>query len=409
MGCRKAGSVVRLQRLAIVCFEDPRHVTGGVQRRVAAEIEYFAPRGVDVTVITNGSGERTAGRDVTYISVSTPQVVYPLRSLIFSAKASRVLRNLPAFDVIETHHDAGAAGLLSLFHHHRAAGTAFVEVVHGVLRDEYAAIRRYETTFSRGGLAAIGLLPLSWVEQLAARRADAVVAVSEYSAGQIAARYGVPPERIYVVPNGIDTSRYTPSAHKPKIGSPECSVLYVGRFHTRKGVLQLLKAVSTAYITHKNLRRKLVGHGPLEAALRAEAERLRLSEVVDFLGPLDDKAVLEAYRSADIVCVPSLQEGQGIVALEAQACGVPVVATRAGGLAEAVLHKRTGLLVLVGDTSALARALTKLAGSPALRREFGRNAVLWAHSYRWDTLLSQQEMLYENLHRVVRRLAGALL
>jgi glycosyltransferase involved in cell wall biosynthesis len=397
---------MRLQRLAIVCFEDPRQVTGGVQRRVAAEVEYFARRGVEVTVITEGSGERADAGNVTYLTVPTPKVVYPLRTLMFSAEASRLLRNLPAFDVIETHHDAGAAALL--FSIRRTAGTAFVEVVHGVFRDEYEAIRRYERFCSRGALVASGLLPLSWVEQTAARRADVVVAVSEYCAGQIVKRYGVSRERIHVVPNGIDTTRYSPPSHRPRM-SEDCTILYVGRWHARKGVMQLLQAFSLAYVTRKNLRLKMVGQGPQEDLLRAETDRLGLSGVVEFLGPLDDHAVLEQYRSADIVCVPSLQEGQGIVALEAQACGVPVVATRAGGLSEAVRHRQTGLLVPVGDAEALACALSRLAASPALRQEYGRSAELWANTFRWEMLLSEQAIVYANLHQGARQAVGALL
>jgi glycosyltransferase involved in cell wall biosynthesis len=374
-----------------------------VQRRIAAEVDYFARRGVEVTVITEGPGERLAHGNVTYITVPTPRVVYPVRTLLFSARASRILRSLPPFDVVETHHDAGAAALLYSFH--RPAGTAFVEIVHGVFRDEYAAVRRYEKLFSRGALAAGGLLPLSWIEQAAARRADAVVAVSEYCAGKIASLYGVPPARIHVMPNGIDTTRYRPSATGLKHMSAECSILYVGRWHARKGVLHLLRAFSIARSTNGNLRLKLVGRGPLETTLRSEAEQLGLSAAVEFLGPLSDEAVLEAYRSADIVCVPSLQEGQGIVALEAQACGAPVVATRAGGLAEAVRNRHTGLLVPVGDVEALASALSKLADDATLREVYGCNAVRWARSFRWAVLLSQQETLYASLQHGAQRVA----
>src|SRR5207245_329359 len=81
---------------------------------------------------------------------------------------------------------------------------------------------------------------------------------------------------------------------------------------------------------------------------------------------------------ADIVCIPSLQEGQGIVALEAQACGAPVVATRAGGLAEAVCDRLTGILVPPGRVAPLADALLELAGNAPLRRKYGRTAAAGA-------------------------------
>ena len=383
-----------LRRIAIVCFEDPRHVTGGVQRRIAAVVDYFARRGVEVVVLTGGDGEREVRGSVTYVPVPTPRVVYPLRTLIFSARASRYLREMGPFDIVETHHDAGAAALLA-FPVRRPAGMAIVEVVHGVFRDEYDAIRRYEKPFSRASIAASGLIPLSWVEQMAARRATAVVAVSEYGAQQVARRYGVPRERIHVAPNGIDTDRYTP-ARTPKVGD-EVTVLYVGRWHARKGVQHLMAAFGAAHSRNLRLRLRMVGGGPLEPALREEVQRRGLSDVVRFLGALDDAAVLEEYRRADIVCVPSLQEGQGIVALEAQACGAPVVATRAGGLVEAVQDGYTGTLVPPGDALALAGALLELASDDALRRQYAHSAFVWGRHFSWTRLLTDLELLYLEL------------
>ncbi|HMA36024.1 MAG TPA: glycosyltransferase family 4 protein [Chloroflexia bacterium] len=395
-----------LQRLAIVCFEDPRQVSGGVQRRVAAEIAYFAQRGAHVVVLTQGAvSDHTAG-PVRYISIPTPPIVYPLRTLIFSAKASHYLRHLPAFDVIETHHDAGAATLLA-FHGSRPTAGALVEVVHGVFRDEFAAVRRYESLFSRGTLVAGGLLPLSIIEQVAARRATAVVTVSRYTAGQIVRRYGVPGRRTHVIPNGIDTARYTPldRAARPAAGrDTPCEIVFVGRWQARKGVVYLLRAFAQAYRQHPGLRLKLIGGGPLDRALREESGQLGVTGVVEFLSGLDDAAVIAAYRGADIVCIPSLQEGQGIVALEAQACGAPVVATRAGGLTEAVRDRETGILVPPGAVGPLADALLELAHNGALRRAYGRQAAAWARGFAWDQMLARAEALYGRLPAVAAAL-----
>ncbi len=256
-----------LRRLAIVCFEDPRHVTGGVQRRIASEIEYFAKRDVETVVICEGRSDRQVQGNVTYISMPTPHVIYPLRTLIFSAKVSRLLRSLPAFDVIETHHDLGAAVLLA-FPFHKPHQMAHVEVVHGVFRDEWAAIRRHEKGITRSVLSASGLLPLGLIEHLAARRADAVLAVSEYCAGKIVDYYGVPRSRIHVVPNGIDTDRYFPLEQPPASEPRDCSILFVGRWHARKGVMQLIEAFSLAHAKHNGLRLALVGSGPQESEMR---------------------------------------------------------------------------------------------------------------------------------------------
>src|ERR671921_73294 len=106
LGRGAGASSTGLRRLAIVCFEDPRHVTGGVQRRIAGQ-------GAEVVVLTEGPGASATIGNVQYIPVPTPPVLYPLRTLIFSARVSAILRRLPACDVVETHHDAGAAVVLT--------------------------------------------------------------------------------------------------------------------------------------------------------------------------------------------------------------------------------------------------------------------------------------------------------
>ncbi len=393
-----AHSIEGLRRLAIVCFEDPRHVTGGVQRRVAAEVTYFAERGVGVTVICAGTGERKVEGNVCYVTVQTPTLIYPLRTLIFSARAASLLRSMPPFDIVETHHDAGAAGLMA-FRSRGMKDAAFVEVVHGVFRDEFASVRHYEGLLSRGTLAASGLLALSLVERLASRRADAVVTVSKYSAGKVMRHYGVRRERIHILPNGIDTARYSP-ASLPRRGGQyagECEVVFVGRWHSRKGVPQLLRAFSIAHTIVPGLRLTLIGAGPLEAALREEAVELGIREWVSFKSGLSDAEIVAAYQGAGIVCVPSLQEGQGIVALEAQACGAPVVVTRAGGLAETVVEGRTGTVIEPGDVAALGRALAEMALSDEMRREYGANAAEWAVRFADPNMLAKAATLYSHL------------
>lgn len=386
-----------ITRLAIICFEDPRHVTGGVQRRIAAEVAFFSEHGARVTVICEGKGEASEEGNVRYVTVPTPAIIYPLRTMLFSARAARLLRGMPRFDLVETHHDAGAAGLLASRRMKRD-GATWVEVVHGVFSDEFACVRRHAGILSRGTLAASGLLPLSVVEGWAARRADAVVAVSDYAARQIVRRYRVPRRRIEVLPNGIETARYSPGAGRATKPEGDCEIVYVGRWHARKGVPQLLHAFAIATTALPAPRLTLIGGGPLEASLREDAARLGIAERVTFRSGLSDEEIVEAYRAADIVCVPSLQEGQGIVALEAQACGAPVVATRAGGLAEAVVEGVTGLVVEPGDVPALAEALAGMASDSEARRDYGMRASEWACRFAWPLMLSRVEGFYGRLH-----------
>ncbi len=394
-------------RLVIVSFQDPRRVGGGVQRRIAAEIAYLAQRGVNVEVITAGSAPPTSATTdgVSYLTIPTPPLLYPLQLVFFAARAARYLRNILADDVVEMHDDGGAA-MLFAYPFQRPPRGIFVSVAHGVFRDEFAAIYHYEG-LSRSTLIASGFLPISLAEQIAARRANAVIAVSQYVANRIADQYGVSPDRIHVISNGIDTSVFTPpiysaSQRETKDNSAWCWVLYVGRLHIRKGILQLLRAFHLARQTNPALRLKLVGNGPLEETLRRECQRLSLSDVVEFSGLLEGAKLAQAYRSADIVCIPSLQEGQGIVALEAQACGRPVIATLTGGLTEVVKDQQTGILVPPGEVESLAKAILKLSGNPSLRQKFGHNAAEWARSFAWENVLSPCLPLYEKMLAAAR-------
>jgi glycosyltransferase involved in cell wall biosynthesis len=397
---------LKIERLAIVCFEDPRHVTGGVQRRVAAEVAYFAGRGVRVTVICEGRGKPATEDNVTYLPVATPNALYPLRALVFARRAARLLMSLPPFDLVETHHDSGAVGLLAR-EWMRRNGTTWVEVVHGVFADEFACVRRHSGLLSRETLAASGLLALSVVERASVRRADAVVAVSRYAAQQIERRYGVLVEQVHVLPNGIDTSIYSAAPEPRQQPKGQCEVVYVGRWHARKGVSQLVRALAVARAVAPDLSLTLIGNGPLEPSLRQEAASLGIAGCVSFKPGLSDEEVVAAYRTAGVVCVPSLQEGQGIVALEAQACGAPVVATRAGGLAEAVLEGETGMVVEPGDVDVLARALAVMSANSEMRRAYSARAAKWAAGFSWPDMLAGVYALYGDLRRNMGRSGAA--
>jgi glycosyltransferase involved in cell wall biosynthesis len=116
----------------------------------------------------------------------------------------------------------------------------------------------------------------------------------------------------------------------------------------------------------------IAGNGSQREALAADAKRLGLDDAVRFLGPVDDPR--ELLRALDIFLMPSLYEGLGIAALEAMACGLPVIASDTGGLHEAVEDSRTGLLVPPGDAVALAHAIETLAAAPAMRAAMGAAA-----------------------------------
>ena len=161
----------------------------------------------------------------------------------------------------------------------------------------------------------------------------------------------------------------------------EVTLLSVGRLVARKGHSEVLRAIAILSKKFMELRYVVVGDGPEKAALEKQVgQQLGLDDQVSFVGEVDDASLANWYRRADLFVMPSQHlpslrevEGFGIVYLEASAFGLPVVATRSGGIPEAVLHDHTGLLVDPSDPEDLTIKLQRLISDPDLRLRLGRD------------------------------------
>lgn len=186
-------------------------------------------------------------------------------------------------------------------------------------------------------------------------------------------RGGVQPERVDVIPNGIEVLPLPADrgAHRAALGlSPdEMAVVSAGHFSAEKNHRLLLEAWADAAPRHPSARLRLAGEGPLEESLRAQVRDRDLPRVT-FEGYREDLPAL--LRAADLYVSPSDSEGQGLSVMEALAAGLPVAATRAGGVADLVSDGETGILVPVGDAGALASALDALLGDAERRARLGR-------------------------------------
>jgi D-inositol-3-phosphate glycosyltransferase len=223
--------------------------------------------------------------------------------------------------------------------------------------------------------------------------ADRLVAASVAERAHLVRHAGADPERIAVVPCGVDTELFSPgdpdAARAALRFSREPLVLYVGRLAPIKGLETLLDAM--ALLARRGRAPRLVvvggdadeprdGH---EADLHARIARLGIGGLVDFAGPQPQERLRTHYVAADVTVLPSHYESFGMVALEAMACGSPVVASRVGGLTTTVRDGVTGFLVPEGDVGALAGRLETLLGDADLRWRLGREGVRWAAQHRW--------------------------
>jgi glycosyltransferase involved in cell wall biosynthesis len=241
-----------------------------------------------------------------------------------------------------------------------AGGARSIASIKGVLADE----ARFEH-----GSALIRLRVEAFFETLHVRRVERVLVPSEYSAAVIARDYRIPASRLRVVPEPIDLGRWKEALASAEVlpGEPP-SILCVAHLYPRKDVAALLAAV--ARLEAPAILR-VAGAGPELARLRRLAVRLGLGDRVEFLGHVPFSRLAAEYRRARVFCLPSRQEGFGIVFLEAMAAGLPVVAARAAAVPEVVADGECGTLVPPGDPAELAQKLRRMLGDPALCDRLG--------------------------------------
>lgn len=244
------------------------------------------------------------------------------------------------------------------------------------------------------------------------READRVVAATQAELAQIQWLYQTSTDRVVVIPPGVDTARFYPIAKdeaREFISMPNdnCMILFVGRIEALKGIDTLIKAMATLQEEgflekHPACVAIIGGEADLsDERLSAEMARLQtmrldagLDDIVHFLGKRDQDTLQYYYSSAEIVVVPSHYESFGLVALEAMACGTPVVASETGGLAFLVRDGETGYHVPTGNHVALAERIKELLTDEVLRVRMGNNAAAYARQYDWSTITDQMLELY---------------
>ena len=384
--------------LAVFNTQPPHLYVGGVERRIIETTKKFR-NAVGTTVYSGtkaGFRKPASVSGVTFVPCFSTDALFPVDNWFFNRTLSGAVDAIKA-DVYEAHTVSGYGFLRAL--KKRNIKKPFVQTIHGVLADEYVQSLQGGSPTFRAKLANRIMWQLSKLEGESAKNATLIVTVSKYSSEKTVQFYDADKAKIRIVPNGVDIQRFKPSEScekiKRQIGlDSKLCVLFVGRLIPRKGLPFLIEAAKHIVKEFKETIFVIVGDGPLKNHLRACLEEINLSGNFVFLGDVNENVLPALYSCADVFALPSIQEGQGIALLEAQATAKPVVAFDVGGVSEAMVDKETGLLVKP-DSRELADAILKLLSSWSLREKMGvKGREFVSNNFSWDICAQKMLQVY---------------
>lgn len=358
----------------------------GYTTRSAAIVEHQAALGLSPRALTGprqGGGDPEMYRGIKYLRTEPPDVLgvfdqapVAREALEMSALYRRILsvhREEP-FDLLHAH-----SPILCGIPAHLAARKLGVPSVYEIRAFwEDAAEQR-----GKGRRGSLRYTTIRALETRLARSADAVVTICEGLRRDLAAR-GIPDDRLFVVPNGVDPDRFVPRPRDVELTArlgfrDKAVVAYVGTLFRFEGVSLLLEALGVLLDARNDVRGLIVGHGEDEEEIRAAVDRMGLAGRVVVAGKAPPEEVARYYALADVLCYPRARHRitelvTPLKPLEAMAMGKAVVASDVGGLRELIRDEDTGLLFKAGDAAALAATLARAIGDADLRRRLGERA-----------------------------------
>jgi D-inositol-3-phosphate glycosyltransferase len=246
-------------------------------------------------------------------------------------------------------------------------------------------------------------------EEQVVKAATGLIANTDAEAASLVSLYEACPDRVFVVAPGVDLQTFSPAdgkaaARKRLNIAPDAIMLtFVGRVQPHKGPDVLLKAAAEMVMHTPHLRAKLAvviiggASGSVNELekIKSLARFLKIEDITHFIEPASREVLPDWYRASDLVCVPSYSESFGLVALEAQACGTPVVATAIGGLRTAVSDGISGSLVDGHDPKAWSAVISRLIMEPQRRLLLGMNAVEHASHFGWEATARKTLDVYD--------------
>ena len=388
--------VLEKMKILMLSWEYPPRIVGGISRVVHDLSHRLIKDGHDVTVVTYKDG------DVPYFENDKGVKVYRVDNYMITpnsfidwimqlnfnmiAKASELINNGEKFDVIHAHDWLVAYASKAL---KNSYGIPIVATIHATEAGRNSGIHDEVQRY------------INDTEWMLTYEATEVIVNSNYMKNEIQRLFGLPFEKINVVPNGITPTNFSGierdyDFRRKYASDNEKIILFAGRLVYEKGIQNLIAAMPKILSSYNDAKLIICGRGGMIDELRAQVDHLGIGNKVYFAGYMDHKSLMKMYKCADISVFPSTYEPFGIVALEAMLAEVPVVVSDVGGLNEIVNHGVNGMKSYAGNPNSIADSILTLLYNPELCANVTKRAKLEVKdNYSWAKIAQDSHFIYQ--------------
>ena len=383
-------------KILMLTWEYPPRVVGGISRVVYDLSHRLIKDGHEVTVVTYRDGEVPYYEDDKGVKVYRVDnyMIQPnnfidwILQLNFNMveRASQIIAEQGKFDVIHAHDWLVANAAKTLKH---SFDIPIVATIHATEAGRNSGIREPNQKY------------INDTEWMLTYEANEVIVNSNYMKSEVQRLFGLPFEKINVVPNGVNLNKFTGmdrdySFRRKYAMDNEKIILFMGRLVYEKGVQNLIAAMPKVLASYHDAKLVIAGKGGMLDELKAQADYLGISNKVYFAGYMNGKDVERMYKAADISVFPSTYEPFGIVALEGMLAERPIVVSDAGGLGEIVEHRVTGMKSYCGNTNSIADSILELLFNPELCDNIVKNAKIKVkENYNWQKIAQDTHFTYQ--------------
>jgi len=384
-------------KIMMLSWEYPPRIVGGIARVVHDLSHAFIKQGHEVHVITYKEGNtKEFEKDgevfvhrVTNYPINANNLIDWVMQLNFCMieKAADVIKEFGKFDVVHAHDWLVAYAARTLKNSYKLP---LVATIHATESGRNKGIHDKSQGY------------INDVEWMLTYEASNVICNSMYMKYEIQNLFGKPIENIHVVPNGINVNKFEKQERdwefrRNYAADNEKIVFFAGRIVHEKGIQILLEAVPKILQNYQDVKFVIAGRGPCLDDLKAQAERLGISNKVYFTGYLNDVQITKMYKAIDVATFPSLYEPFGIVALEGMLAGAATVVSDAGGLNEIVSHGIDGMKSYAGNANSLADSILEVLFNQDLCKQIATNAhAKVVKEFNWDVIAKKTMVVYKN-------------